>query len=98
MSYHFPILTLDQAAHEGMRLFSGQPQSVHYKLCAACIGANSIESALKKIPARSADEQIDADNCEKFLRDHMAGNIPYATDQYTDRPVREINNLFAPAL
>ena len=98
MSYHFPMLTLDQAAYEGMRIFGVQPKSIHYKLCSACVGADNLESVLQKMPARSADEQIDIDDCAIYLRDQMAGKIPHAADQYTDRPERAVYNPFAPVL
>lgn len=94
MDYHFPMLTLEQAAQEGMRLFGAQPKSVHCRICAASLTADSIDDALRKIAPKTAGDRIDADNCESFLRDQMGGRNPHEIDKYTDRPEREIRNPF----
>ena len=92
MAYHFPMLTLEQAALEGLRLFGAQPKSVHCRICASCLSADSIDEALRKISLKTAGDRLDADDCALYLRNHMGGHIPHEVDKYTNRPERGTKN------
>lgn len=92
--YHFPMLTLRQAAEEGVQLFGFNRKSIHFRVSEACLCATSIEDALRSILTKTDCDRIDAENAAYWLRASMNGNIPYAIDKYIDAPEREIINPF----